>query len=51
MIDKVHERTLRVILGDDLSDFESLLQNNEDICNHHKNNQILIIEVFKKSNY
>ena len=31
MINKVYERALRVILGDDLSEFESLLQNN-DIC-------------------
>ena len=28
MINRVHKRTLRVILVDDLSDFESLLQNN-----------------------
>ena len=32
MINKVYERALRVILADDLSDFESLLQNNKDIC-------------------
>ena len=31
MINKVHERALRVILCDDLSDFESLLQNNKDM--------------------
>ena len=37
MINKVHGRALRVILGDDLSDFEYLLQNNKDICSHHKN--------------
>ena len=35
MIDRVHERALLVILGDDLSDFESLLQNNRDIRSHH----------------
>ena len=35
MINRVHERALLVILGDDLSDFESLLQNNGDICSHH----------------
>ena len=47
---KVHERPLRVILGDDLSDFESLLQNNKDICSHHKNIQSLMIEMFKIKN-
>ena len=47
MINRVHERTLRVILGEDLSDFESLLQNNSDIRNHHKNTQSLMIEILK----
>ena len=47
MINKVHERTLTVTLGDDLSGFESLLQNNKDICSHHKNFQSLTIEMFK----
>ena len=50
MINKVHERALRVILGDDLSGFESLLQNNKDICSHHKNIQSLMIEMFKIKN-
>ena len=35
VINKVHEGTLREILGDDLNDFGSLLQNNKDIYNHH----------------
>ena len=35
MINRAHERALRVILGDDLSDFESLLQNNRGIRSHH----------------
>ena len=47
---KVHERTLRVIPGDDFSDFESLMQNNKDICSHHKNIQSLMIEIFKITN-
>ena len=50
MINRVHERPLRVILGDDLSDFESLLQNNRGICSHHKNIQRLMIEIFKIKN-
>ena len=36
MINRAHERALRVILGDDVSDFESLLQNNRGIRSHHK---------------
>ena len=47
MINKVHERALRVILNDHESDFETLLQNNNDVCNHHRNIQTLLIEIFK----
>ena len=50
MINKVHEQALKVILGDNSSDFESLLQNNKDICSHHKNIQSLMIEMFKIKN-
>ena len=50
MINKVHERVLRGILREDLSDFQSLLQNNEGICRHHKNIQSLMIEMFKIKN-
>ena len=46
MINKVHERTLRVILNDHESDFETL-QNNNDTCNHHRNIQTLLTEIFK----
>ena len=48
MINKVHEGVLRVILSDDLIDFESLLQNNKDICSHHKNIQSLMMAMFLK---
>ena len=47
MINKVHERALRVILNDHESDFEPLLLNNTDVCNHHRNNQTFLIEIFK----
>ena len=44
MINKEHEM---VILGDNLYVFESLLENNKDICSNHKNTQYMIIEIFK----
>ena len=50
MINKVHERALRALLGDDLSDFESLLHNNKAECSHYKNIQSLMIEMFKIKN-
>ena len=50
MINKLHERSLRIILNDYSSDFNIVLENNNDICNHHRNIQTLLIEVFKMKN-
>ena len=50
MINRVHERAFRVILGDDLTGYESLLQNNRDIRSYHKAIQSLMIEIFKIEN-
>ena len=47
MINTVHEMTLRVILNDHEIEFETLLQNNNDVSNHHRNIQTLLIETFK----
>ena len=47
IINKVHERALSVILNDHECDFETLLQDNDDVCNHHRNIQTLKIEIFK----
>ena len=47
MISKLHERSLRIILNDYSSDFNIMLENNNDICNHHRNIQTMSIEVFK----
>ena len=50
MINKLHERSLRIILNDYSSNFNILLENNNDISNHHRNIQALLIEVFKMKN-
>ena len=50
MINKLHERSLRIILNDYSSDFNILLENNNDIRNHHRNIQVLLTEVFKMKN-
>ena len=50
MINKLHTRSLRIILNDYSSGFNILLENNNDICNHHKNIEALLTEVFKKKN-
>ena len=36
-----------MLLNDHESDFETLLQINNDACNHHRNIQTLLIELFK----
>ena len=50
MINRIHERVLRLILNDHTSDFDTLLQNNNDTCNHHRNIQTLMIEIYKMKN-
>ena len=50
MINKIHERALRLILNDHTSDFHTLLQNSNDTCNHHRNIQILMVEIYKIKN-
>ena len=50
MINKERERALRVVLDDHTSDFKTLLQNNNDVCNHHRNFRTLLIEIFKTKN-
>ena len=45
-INKLQEKSVRIVLNDCLSDFNELLETN-DICNHQRNTQTLSIEVFK----
>ena len=47
VINKIHERALRLILNDHISAFDTLLQNNNDICNHHRSIQTLMVEIYK----
>ena len=46
MINKSHEKEIRIVLNDYSSDFIELLENNNDISNHHT----LLIEVFNMKN-
>ena len=47
MINKVHERAMRVVLNDHRSDFKTLLQRNNDMGNRHRSFHTLLIEIFK----
>ena len=46
MINEILKRTLILLLNDHTSDFDKLLQNNSDTCNHHRN-----IQTPESSNY
>ena len=47
IINKIHERALRIALNDHISDFEIMLRNINDITIHYRNIQTLMIELFK----
>ena len=47
LINKIQERSLRLITNDKTSTFEHLLQANNEITTHQRNLQVLIVEVFK----
>ena len=44
MINKIHEWTPRLIVNVHTSDSDTLLQNNNDTCNHQRNIQIIKIK-------
>ena len=46
-INKLQEKSVIIVLNDYLSDFNELLETNNDICNHQRNIQTLLIKVFK----
>ena len=47
LINKIHERTLRIISNDNKSSFEQLLINDNDMTIHQRNLQVLMTEVYK----
>ena len=47
MINKIHERALRIVLNDHISDFETMLRHMNGITIHHRNIQTLMIKLFK----
>ena len=47
MINKIHERALRIVLNDHFCDFETMILSMNDITIHHRNIQTLMIKLFK----
>ena len=45
LVDKIHEKTLRLLHNDYENRFNDLLETNNEVTFHVKNNQKLIIEV------
>ena len=46
-INKIHERSLRIVTIDNNNNFEDLLKSNNQITVHQTNLQVLITKVFK----
>ena len=49
-INSIHERALRITYNDSKSTFEELLNKDNSVSIHHKNLQVLAIEMFKIKN-
>ena len=47
IINKIHERGLRIALNDQVTNFETMFRNINDITSHHRNIETLMIELFK----
>ena len=46
-INRLHERSLRIVNSNQSSTFEELLERDEAFSIHHKNTQSLAIEIYK----
>ena len=49
-INKIHERALRIIYKNNTSSFEQLLEISGSVMIHHRNLQVLAIEIYKALN-
>ena len=50
LINRIHERALRIVYNDYLSDFNSLLVKDDSVIIHHRNIQALTLEIYKTLN-
>ena len=47
LINRIHERALRIAFNDYVSDFECLLRKDDSVTIHHRNIQALTLEIYK----
>ena len=45
MINKLHKKALRMVLNNQISNFETLLAGSSDICDQHRNIQTLMTDI------
>ena len=50
MINKLHERSFRILINDQTSNFKTLLTESSDVCNHHRNILTLLTEAYEIQN-
>ena len=50
LINKIHERALRIAYNDYVSNFDQLLENDNSVTIHHRNIQALATEIYKTLN-
>jgi hypothetical protein len=46
-INRIHERGLRIVYDDYTASFEDLLKRNNSVCIHHRNIQLVAVEMYK----
>ena len=47
IINRIHERFIRIVSGENESNFEKLLEKNKEIAIHQRNLQVVMIDVYK----
>ena len=50
VINRIHERALRIVYKDQNSTFQELLNKDDSVCIHHRNLQKLVTEMYKVKN-
>ena len=50
LINRIHERALRIAYNDYVSNFDQLLENDNSVTIHHRNIQALTTEIYKTLN-
>ena len=50
LINRIHERALRIAYNDYISDFKALLKNDKSVTIHQKNIEALLLEIYKTLN-